>query len=197
MLSTPLEFEEGQHRIGNVSRVSFEKSMRNLNSPLRMPRGKVGPKLDQVGPRRRRRPETKRPAATRRAGQEELENEVNAFIEGVATRLTRSAMMYSPPRRRPGSSGKLAPLDDAGSGSKSLAEGDFSFHELYAKNAAKLRSSKGQRRGTMSFIDGLLRARDDEQWIAANPDKWASIKAEKHGATPEPTERPEFDGRIR
>ena len=49
----------------------------------------------------------------------------------------------------------------------------------------------------MSFIDGLLRARDDEQWIAANPDKWASIKAEKHGATPEPTERPEFDGRIR
>jgi hypothetical protein len=29
---------------------------------------------------------------------EELENEVNAFITGVANRLTKSAMLYSPPR---------------------------------------------------------------------------------------------------
>ena len=96
MLSTPLNFDEGKRTIGKVTRVNFEQSMRNLHSPLRMPRGKVGPKIETD--RRRRRPEPKMKGAPVRKRNEELENEVNAFIAGVAHRLNKSAMLYSPPR---------------------------------------------------------------------------------------------------
>ena len=96
MLSTPLSFTEGTRTIGKVTRTNFEQSMKHLNSPLRMPRGKVGPKIEVNN--RRRRPESKMKGAPVRKRNEELENEVNAFIAGVATRLTKSAMRYSPPR---------------------------------------------------------------------------------------------------
>ena len=95
MLSTPLSFDEGERKKGSVTRRNFEQSMRNLHSPLRMPRGKVGPKIET---NRRRRPEPKMKGAPVRKRNEELENEVNAFITGVANRLTKSAMLYSPPR---------------------------------------------------------------------------------------------------
>jgi hypothetical protein len=244
MLSTPLSFTEGTRTIGKVTRTNFEQSMKHLNSPLRMPRGKVGPKIEVNN--RRRRPESKMKGAPVRKRNEELENEVNAFIAGVATRLTKSAMRYSPPRcvrlwhallacsfaesfrshralslpvssgfpsleqcicasvhsgllcRNRRSSSQLAPLDSGQSSSSlSLAEGDFSYHERYAKSAAKLRRDRGQRRGTMSFIDDMLQARDDEQWILENPEKWMRIKQERGGPTPDALETDSWDGRIR
>ena len=79
----------------------------------------------------------------------------------------------------------------------SLAEGDFSYHERYAKSAARLRRDRGQRRGTMSFIDDLLQARDDEQWILDNPEKWMRNKQERGGPTPDALENEGWDGRIR
>eukprot|EP01044_Picomonas_judraskeda_P033361 COSAG03_NODE_13321_length_507_cov_1.026961_1_plen_123_part_00 len=93
---------------------------------------------------------------------------------------------------------RLAPLgSDGSSSSLSLAEGDFNYHERYAKSAAKLRRDRGQRRGTMSFIDDLLQARDDEQWILANPEKWMQIKQERGGPSPDALEDAGWDGRIR
>lgn len=97
MLSTPLNFVAGTRQIGKVTRVNFERSMRNANSPLRMPRGKVGPKIETTKSRRPR-PEPKIKGAPVRRRNEELTKEVNTFIAGVATRLTKSAMLYSPPR---------------------------------------------------------------------------------------------------
>lgn len=97
MLSTPLTFDEGERKKGTVTRDYFEKSMRNLHSPLRMPRGKVGPKIE-LETNRRQRPEPKMKGAPVRKQNVELTNEVNAFIAGVANRLNESAMLYSPAR---------------------------------------------------------------------------------------------------